>query len=62
MSCGLAIPSPKAAGAVLGSFQPVAMFPARQMMQPSLPEGKEDNAARGAVMALKTDACYTRML
>ena len=40
---------------VLWSFQPVAVLLARQTAQLSLPESKEDNAARGAATVLKTD-------
>ena len=40
---------------VLWSFQPVAVLLARQTTQLSLPESKEDNAARGAATVLKTD-------
>ena len=40
---------------VLWSFQPVAALLARQTAQLSLPESKEDNAARGAATVLKTD-------
>ena len=37
---------------VLWSFQPVAVLLARQTAQLSLPESKEDNAARGAATVL----------